>query len=406
MVKQSLPRHEGAYGLERTYAFVDESGNHDLETSKQGSSGFFVVCSVLVSETCLKSAYELAEALRVRHFQTGEIKSSKVRVKDTERRVRILSDLAELPLKLYFTVVDKSRVYRDGGLQFKKSFIKHVNGMLYERLFNDRPNLQMTVDEHGGAEFQESLKAYVQARYVDDLFGDDQSFQTKSSKDDVLIQVADFLAGSVAQIYEGKASEEVVKAYKRILRDLTLGLVEWPPKYQSLLAAPADDSQYADYRVHQEALKQADQFIAKVSKHPDEDERLQRCILDYLRFQSEFVSRDYVTMGDIKSHLTDRGFGGLSDQKIKSSGIAKLRDSDVIITSAPKGYKIPQSRADINDFLGMTSGQIVPQLERIKKARDVYMLSSRGEYDILKAANLPALEKLLASFEVLRDVDH
>ncbi|MCY1451899.1 hypothetical protein D9M71_687890 [compost metagenome] len=47
----------------------------------------------------------------------------------------------------------------------------------------------------------------------------------------------------------------------------------------------------------------------------------------------------------------------------------------------------------------MTSGQIVPQLERIKKARDVYMLSSRAEYDILKAANLPELEKLLASLE-------
>jgi hypothetical protein len=106
-------------------------------------------------------------------------------------------------------------------------------------------------------------------------------------------------------------------------------------------------------------------------------------------------------MGDIKSHLADRGFGDLSDQKIKSSGIAKLRDSDVIITSASKGYKIPQTRADINDFLGMTSGQVVPQLERIKKARDVYMLSSRGEYDILKAANLPELEKLLASLEVL-----
>ena len=99
--------------MERTYAFVDESGNHDLETSKQGSSGFFVVCSVLVSEASLGRAYELGEALRVRHFQTGEIKSSKVKVKDAERRVRILSDLAELPLNVYFTVVDKSRVYRD-----------------------------------------------------------------------------------------------------------------------------------------------------------------------------------------------------------------------------------------------------------------------------------------------------
>lgn len=387
--------------MKRTYAFVDESGNHDLETSKQGSSRFFVVCSVLVSESGLERAYALAEALRIRHFQTGEIKSSKVKVKDTDRRVRILGDLAELPLKLYFTVVDKSRVYQDGGLQFKKSFMKHVNGLLYERLFSNCSNLQMTVDEHGGAEFQESLKAYVQVRYIDDLFGDDQSFQSKSSKDDVLIQVADFFAGSVAQIYEGKAGEEVVKAYKQILRDLTLGLLEWPPKYQSLIAAPVDDFQYADYRVHQEALRQADRFIDKVGKHPDEDERLQRCILEYLRFQSEFVSKDYVSTGEITSHLADRGFGDLSEQKIRSSGIAKLRDSDVIITSASKGYKIPQTRADINDFLGMASGQIVPLLERIKKARDVYMLSSRGDYDILRAANLPELEKLLASLESL-----
>ncbi|MNF65597.1 hypothetical protein D3C84_473640 [compost metagenome] len=290
-------------------------------------------------------------------------------------------------------------MYRDGGLQFKKSFIKHVNGLLYERLFSNCLNLQMTVDEHGGEEFQESLKAYVHARYVDDLFGDDQTFQTKSSKDDVLIQVADFFAGSVAQIYEEKTDAEIVTVYKRMLRDLTLGLIEWPPKYQSLLPPPVADSHYADYQVHQEALRQADRFIAKVGKHPDEDERLQLCILDYLRFQSEFVSKDYVSTGEIKSHLMQRGFGELNEQKIRSSGIAKLRDSDVIITSAAKGYKIPQMRADINDFLAMTSGQIVPQLERIKKARDVYMLSSRAEYDILKAANLPELEKLLASLE-------
>ncbi|KKX64585.1 DUF3800 domain-containing protein [Pseudomonas umsongensis] len=385
--------------MERMYAFVDESGNHDLDISKSGASGFFVVCSVLVLERDLENAYMLAEALRARHFQAGEIKSSKVKAKDAQRRGRILGELAELPIKLYFTVVDKSRVYRDGGLQFKKSFIKHVNGLLYERLFSNCLNLQMTVDEHGGEEFQESLQAYVHARYVDDLFGDDQTFQTKSSKDDVLIQVADFFAGSVAQIYEKKTDAEIVAVYKRMLRDLTLGLIEWPPKYQSLLPPPVAESHYADYQVHQEALRQADRFITKVGKHPDEDERLQLCILDYLRFQSEFVSKDYVSTGEIKSHLMQRGFGELNEQKIRSSGIAKLRDSDVIITSAAKGYKIPQTRADINDFLAMTSGQIVPQLERIKKARDVYMLSSRAEYDILKAANLPELEKLLASLE-------
>lgn len=99
----------------RTFAFVDESGNHDLDTSKSGSSGFFVICSIIITEKNLSGAYERAEALRLQHFQTGEIKSSKLKAKDSDRRRKILLDLSELPLKLYFTVVDKSRVHKDGG---------------------------------------------------------------------------------------------------------------------------------------------------------------------------------------------------------------------------------------------------------------------------------------------------
>ena len=387
--------------MNRTYAFVDESGNADLDTSKMGSSGFFIVCSILVAEKNLDAVYAQAEELRKRNFQTGEIKSSNLKAKDSVRRARILNELAELPFKLYFTVVDKSRIHKDGGLRFKTSFIKYVNGLLYERLFSTCRNLQMTVDEHGCLEFQRSLKSYVLDRFVDDLFGDENAFRTMSSEDNVLIQVADFFAGSVAQIYEGKASEEAVLAYKKILGNLTLGLLEWPPRYQSFLPPPTDESGYADYQVHQEALRQADRFSERVGQHPDEDERLQLSILRFLRFQSEFVTKDYVPTVEIIAHLKDRGFGDVNDQRIRSSGVAKLRDSDVIITSAAKGYKIPQTRADINEFLERASGIIVPLLERVKKAREVYRLSSRGEYDIVTAANLTDLAKLLASLDAL-----
>lgn len=160
-------------------------------------------------------------------------------------------------------------------------------------------------------------------------------------------------------------------------------------------------SAYADHRVHQAAIKQADRFTEEVGRHPDEDQRLQLCILDYLRFRSEFVSDEYVSTSDIARHLADRGFGGLSEQKIRSSGIAKLRDAEVIIASAPKGYKFPKSCADINDFLELASSQVVPLLDRVKKARSVYLLSSAGEYDILAGGNFIKIEKLLSSFEEL-----
>lgn len=384
----------------RTFAFVDESGNHDLDTTKSGSSGFFVVCSVIVAEENLPLAYELAEAAKIRHFQAGEIKSSKLKAKDADRRKRILMDLAELPLKLYFTVVDKRRVRQDGGLQFKKSFIKYVNNILYSRLFDHCQDLHLTVDEHGGLEFQAGLRNYVAERYSDDLFRESE-FTIKSSKDDVLIQVADFFAGTVAHIYEGKASSDVVEVYKSILRNHTIGLLEWPPHYQPLIPPPMDDSAAADYLVHQQALKQANKFREKAGKHPDEEQRLQICILDYLQFRSEFVGDEYVSTEDIASHLANRGFLGLSDQKIRSSGIAKLRDADVIIASAPKGYKIPRSRADINDFLELASSQILPLLDRIKKARDVYRLSSVGDYDILESDQFSDIRKLLLSLEAL-----
>ncbi|MDF9753452.1 DUF3800 domain-containing protein [Pseudomonas hunanensis] len=389
--------------MNRTYAFVDESGNSGLDVSKGGSSGFFIVCSILVAEKDLETAYAQAEAIRRCHFQTGEIKSSKLKAKDSDRRTRILTELADLPFKLYFTVVDKSRVHKDGGLRIKTSFIKYVNGLLYERLFSTFPDLRMIVDEHGGQEFQGSLRSYVVERFVNDLFGDQDAFQTVSSKDNVLVQVADFIAGSVAQIYEEKASEGAVFAYKKILRSLTLGMLEWPSKYQSLLPPPMNESGYADYQVHQEALRQADRFSERVGAHPDEDERLQLSILRFLRFQSEFVTKDYVLTTEIKAHLKDKGFGEVTGQRIRSSGVAKLRDSGVIISSAVKGYKIPQTRADINDFLERASGIVVPLLERVKKAREVYRLSSQGEYDIVTAASLTELAKLLAALDAFAD---
>jgi len=327
----------------------------------------------------------------------ARFKSSNLKAKDSERRRRILLELAELPIKLFFTVVDKHRVHRDGGLKFKQPFIKYVNGLLYQRLFNHCENLHMTVDEHGGPEFRAGLKSYVEARYVDDLFRE-EAFQTKNSKDDVLIQVADFFAGSIAQIYEGKAPDDVKEAYKTILREITLGIIEWPPKYQALLS-PVNAAAYADHRVHQAAIKQADRFTEEVSPHPDEDQRLQLCILDYLRFRSEFVSDEYVSTAEILDHLADRGFGDLGDQRVRSSGIAKLRDAEVIIASCQKGYKFPKTRADINDFLELAASQVVPLLDRVKKARDVYLLSSVGEYDVLAGDGFAQLKKLLSSLD-------
>ena len=48
-------------------------------------------------------------------------------------------------------------------------------------------------------------------------------------------------------------------------------------------------------------------------------------------------------------------------------------------------------------------GRFIPLLERVKKAREVYRLSSQGEYDIVTSANLTELAKLLAALDAFAD---
>ncbi|MFJ2982649.1 MULTISPECIES: DUF3800 domain-containing protein [unclassified Pseudomonas] len=68
--------------MDRTYAYVDESGNSDLDTSKAGSSGFFVICSIIVAEKDLQNAYQRARSIA--DSTSRQAKSSQVRC---ERRM-------------------------------------------------------------------------------------------------------------------------------------------------------------------------------------------------------------------------------------------------------------------------------------------------------------------------------
>ena len=71
-------------------AYIDESGNHDLDTSKSGASSYFIVCAIIVDAVNNDQFVNDADAIRSKHFQSSEMKSSKVRAKtDHKRRIKI-----------------------------------------------------------------------------------------------------------------------------------------------------------------------------------------------------------------------------------------------------------------------------------------------------------------------------
>lgn len=382
--------------MKEVSAYIDESGNHDLDTSKSGASKYFIICAILVNNKNLDHLHQEVESIRKRHFQTGEIKSSGIRNTDDghKRRIKILKEVLSLDFHFFAIAVDKAALSRDSGFQYKKSFLKFVNGLLYNRLFSTYTNIKIYADEHGGEDFKESFRKYIEKNHKPDLFWK-SDLQLVSSKNNVLVQLADFIVGTVAKIYEGKKNPALSEQYLRLLKEKGLGLVEWPTKHQFYFPPDTTPPEY-DQFIHQHALAKAEVFLEENHKHCDDEILLQICVLGYLVFQSRLApDKNYISTKELLNHLNERGFVKVTEQAIRSTIISKLRDRDVIIASCNRGYKIPRHYADLVDFVERVNSLVVPLLERLNKARNSYLLASHKEIDLLKGPNYPHLVAFL-----------
>lgn len=378
-----------------TLAFIDESGNTDLDTSKTDVSKYFIVCAVVIDEDERETLTKNVEIIRNKYFQTGEIKSSNVRDRDAHaRRIKILESILELDFKFYAVAVEKAALKKDGGFQYKKPFLKFINGLLYKQLFENFPSIKVFADEHGGNDFKASFKKYVETNHKPDLFWKSELFLV-SSHQDVLVQLSDFLVGTLAKIYEGKSNPALVEAYRTLLQTKALDVKEWPSRYQAYFAPDKTSKEYNRF-IHSHALSRAEIFLESNQNHSDDETKLQYCVLRHLVFHSRLsVTDEYTSTKKLLLHLEDCGFRDVTEQVIRSTIIAKLRDKDVIIASSNKGYKIPRSYSDLHDFVERVNSQVLPLLLRLNKARNSYLVASKNDVDLLMGPNYPEMVELL-----------
>jgi len=365
-------------------AFIDESGDPSLKTHKQGVTELFAVTAILVNTDAVDNLKGEVNSLRQRHFGPGEMKSSGVGG-NLDRRCRIIEDILDLDFHFYTLIVDKERVYKDSGLQYKRSFIKHLNGKLHRALFHAYPNIKIVADEHGSQEFMDGFKSYIMEHHRLDLFYE-ASFDFADSKDEVLVQLADILAGTMRICAREDASDEERELIKS-LDDHLIGLDQWPIRFYSRHLVQ-EASEEEDRLVQQQSIRRAqayvDEHASNVSPGSDEDLCVQ--CLRYLLFRARFDDvNEYAYSQEIRSHLEKRTRVGLSVQQFQSRVISKLRDAGVLIASSGKGYKLPESMQDIHTFISYQSGMIEPMLRRIEGYRKQLLLASKNKVDILDA---------------------
>lgn len=374
--------------------FIDESGNHDLDTSKAGVSKYYVVTAIVCKESQLEALETLVEALRKKHYGNGEIKSSKTQ---EDRRIRVIKDLQEIDFKFTALAVNKDELQKTGGFPHKKSFVKFLHGILYKGLVATYQDIAIRADEYGREEFMRGFRDYISENHIPDLFKTCTVEHVKSDCN-VLVQLADFLAGTIRLVYEESASKELKQSFIELARKSKLSIEEWPPQYFRRIDHRAERQEH-DEVVFRVAMNSAASFITENDGFASNELRAQLIVLKYLLFHAQFIHSEYISSGELRDHLASRGYDDFSEHQFKSLVISQLRDNGVLISSSNKGYKIPQTHADYMDFVELVNGQIIPLLDRLRLAKKALFEASMGEITTFDEPQYAKLKRIIDALD-------
>jgi hypothetical protein len=148
----------------------------------------------------------------------------------------------------YALLVDKARVHRDSGLQYKQSFYKFLNRLLYQRLAGGVQQVQVVADRYGGRNFMDSFRPYLDKKGLPNLFTSFTHEFADSAKEP-LIQLADLIAGSLAYVLDPKKRSDQSQAILKALRPKQIGIGGWPLLPVAKPEDFSDDEQDWDERI-------------------------------------------------------------------------------------------------------------------------------------------------------------
>ena len=362
-------------------AYIDEYGSFGFDFSSTGASKYYILCAVIVENTDIGKLHSaVAEVRKNNGFERTELKSSKIG-KDYKRRSRILSQLLMINFRVVLFIADKQAFIQGSPLtDYKKSFIKFLHQRLYNLLYHVYPKLKIIEDEIGTTEFQASFRKYVQNNRPQMNLLNEYDFDYVDSKDELLVQLADMVGGSIGH----SLADSSAPNYLEMLKGKIIATEEFPNKMEPYWGT----TNPSDYKYNKDvftlAVKCATDFITK-HKNDDTDEiRAQVAFLRYLLFHVKNVDpTHYISSNQLVAVIREYVDHRITKNYLFRRVIAPLRDDGVIIASCSHGYKIPIAVEDITTYLNQTHSIVSPMLHRVEVCRNLVLENTHGNFDIL-----------------------
>ncbi|WP_419887121.1 hypothetical protein ACN6MT_16580 [Neobacillus niacini] len=370
------------------YAFINEFGHYGFDFDQPETSTHFIIVSILVKGSDKEFLEQEVERIKQKHLQKGDI--------DDSLRLEILRDLKDLPFKVYAYVIDKRKIREDSGVTYEKTFIKFFSRKIFEDLFRTFDTLDLVADEQGGREFTQEFIGYVKKNCIPDLFNY-STFGFNSSESDILLELAEFIAETIAKGYDVKHHSNQYPSFYRLLKNKIITINLWPHNYKYYLYDchfEKTDSE-TDQIIIKQAVNLAYQYIEKHRKSEEEDEKVRIDLLKFLLFNLKENPDEYVYTEEILDNLNAIRINKIKQHYFRSNIVSKLRDQGLLIASSNKGYKLPVCLNDLYDFVNLSSLTIHPMIQRVAKCRDQILLATNHEIDILEKSEYDYLKRVI-----------
>jgi len=370
--------------MKKLAAFIDESGDPRYG---EGASETLAFCCVLVDQERVREVEDEARKIRS-DLGLSQFKSSAV--KSEQRRKEILGAIATLDIKFLWLVVEKEKVFGEWR-KYPKTFYKYTQKILHRGLYRLYTGLDVTIDKFGTEKYQASLKEYIEREAQMSLF--DSQLTIGTAKEDVLVQVADFLCGTKRKLELKEFSNQ--QQIDDLLAEKALHTLRFPTDRPEI---NVDDLECKDdLEIAKHCLGSAEAYIE--SNNSNEETRAKRLLLEYLLFTAKYSDPSgYVLTVELQQWLRDNGFQ-FSEEEFRSQIVGSLRDEGVIIGSSRKGLKIPLSTSELLEYVNASSKRYITMIRRSKRALETLKARSFGEIDLLSDPEFSTLRKVLESVD-------
>lgn len=195
--------------------FIDESGDSGFKTNK-GSSPNFVIALVIFNDELVAEETALAIKKLRKQMSYRDAYEFKFNKSNKHHREIFLNTVKPFDFSIRAIVFNKEKLYSNHLRETKDDFYSFALRMVLEHNNDTIKNAKVRLDGSGEKAFRRQLSTYLRRSLNSKTNHIMENLRFRDSTQDVLIQLADMVAGSIRRYYDKSTTDWNI--YRKLLK--------------------------------------------------------------------------------------------------------------------------------------------------------------------------------------------